>query len=72
MRIMVGCTITLLTLVILTFLPDSFAVEAPPGNLVRATYFLPNDRQPQAGIDAKLDALIIKVPQSYTEVIRCV
>ena len=45
MRIMVGYTITLLTLVMLTFLPDSFAVEVLPENLVRATYFLPNDRQ---------------------------
>ena len=72
MRIMFGCTITLLTFAMLISLPDSFAVEAPPENLVRATYFLPNDRQPQAGIDAKLDALIIKVQQSYTEVIKCV
>ena len=45
MRTMIGYTIALLTVVILTPLSDSFAEEAPPENLVRATYFLPNDRQ---------------------------
>ena len=38
MRIMIGYTIALLTVVILIPLPGSFAEEAPPGNLVRVVY----------------------------------
>ena len=37
---------------------------------VRLIYFLPNDRQPQPDIDAKLDALIKDVQQFYAEMME--
>ena len=48
---------SVLTTLFLTFvcLPASFAQNTSPKNLVRLIYFLPNDRAPQPGIDAKLD-----------------
>ena len=68
----IGAALTLFTFVMLALLPKGFAVETPPENLVRVVYFLPNDRRPQPGIDAKLEALIKRVQQSYAEVIECV
>ena len=38
--------------------------------MVRLIYFLPNDRQPQPDIDAKLDALIKDVQQFYAEMME--
>ena len=58
MNTIIGAALTLFTFVILVLLPKGFAVETPPENLVRVVYFLPNDRQPQPGINAKLVALI--------------
>lgn len=72
MNTVIGAVLTLFTFVMLVLLPKGFAKEAPPENLVRVVYFLPNDRQLQPGIDAKLEALVKKVQQSYTEVIKCV
>ena len=37
---------------------------------VRLIYFLPSDRQPQPGIDAKMDTLIKDTQQSYAEVME--
>ena len=53
-----------LTLIILfNLLPLGFAQAQRP--IVRLIYFLPNDRQPQPDIDAKMDSLIKGVQQFY-------
>ena len=45
-------------------------LEVGEPRTVRMIYFLPNDRQPQPDIDAKLDTLIKDVQQSYAEVME--
>ncbi len=68
---MVFCfAIMLLIFLMLVSLSNSFALDTPPENMVRVIYFLPNDRQPQPDIDAKLDTLIKNVQQSYAEVME--
>lgn len=63
------CSIlTLFIFVTLTSLPNSFAQEKnSPENTVRVIYFLPNDRQPQSDIDAKLDTLMKDSQQFYAD-----
>ena len=51
-------TLTLLTFVVLTFVPNSFAQETSPEYVVRVIYFLPNDRQPQPDMDTRLETTI--------------
>ena len=70
MKIIIGFKFTLFTFAILAFLPNGFAGETPPENLVRVIYFVPNDRQPQPDIDATLDTLVKHVQQSYAEVME--
>ena len=68
---MVFCfAVTLLIFAMFVSLSSSFALDTPPENMVRVIYFLPNDRQPQPDIDAKLDTLIKNVQQSYAEVME--
>ena len=57
----------LLTFTMLSFVPNSFAQDDSPKYLVRLVYFLPNDRQSQPDMDAKMDALIKDVQQFYKE-----
>ncbi len=56
-------TLTLLTFVMFTFVPNSFAQDFRP--IVRLIYFVPSDRQPQSDMDTKLDKLIKEVQQGY-------
>ena len=46
------------------------AATAETHPMVRLIYFLPNDRQPQPDIDEKMDTLIKKVQQSYSEMME--
>lgn len=55
---------TLLTFLILAFVPISFAQGASPEYVVRIIYFTPNDHQPQPDIDSVLDTRI-KQAQRY-------
>ena len=60
--------LTLFIFVTLTSLPNSFAQEKnSPENTVRVIYFLPNDRQLQSDIDAKLDTLMKDSQQFYAD-----
>ena len=62
--------LTLFTFVTLAFMPNSFAEDTQPENVVRVIYFLPKDRQPQQDIDTQLDLLMKDVHQSYAEVME--
>ena len=57
---------TLITFVMLSFLPNSFAQGSRP--IVRLIYFVPSDRQPQPDIETKFDKLINDVQQGYEEI----
>ena len=59
--------LTLLTFVMLAFVPNSFAQDASPEYVVRVIYFLPNDLQPDPDIDTKLDTLIKDVQKFYAD-----
>ena len=59
--------ITLLTLITLAFLPNSFAQDATPEYVVRQIYFHPSDRQPSQEIKARLDTLVEDVQQFYAD-----
>ena len=61
------CVFVLFTFIALAFLPNSFAQKAIAENTVRIIYFLPNDRQPQPDINAKLDTLIKDLQQFYAD-----
>ena len=56
-----------LTFMPLFALPNSFAQEVSPKDVVRVIYFLPSDRQPQSDIDAKLDTLMKDSQQFYAD-----
>ena len=60
-------TLILLTFVILTFQPNSFAQDDSPELVVQVIYFHPNDREPQADIDTVLDTLMKDVQQFYAD-----
>ena len=60
-------TLTLLTFVTLTFVPNSLAQDASPEYVARVIYFVPNDREPQPNIDTKLDRLVKKLQQFYAD-----
>ena len=57
-------TLTLLILATLTFVPNSLAQTTEPYNIVRFIYFVPSNRTPEQGINAKFDKLIKNV-QTY-------
>ncbi len=67
MKTKLYAVITLLAFVILFALPNSFAQEVSPEYVVRVIYFLPNDRQAQSDIDAKLDTLMKDSRQFYAD-----
>lgn len=58
-------TLTLLTFITLTFIPNSSAQDTSPEYVVRVIYFLPNDRESDPDIDTKLDRSIKKLQQFY-------
>ncbi len=58
MKTMLCFTLTLLTFVMLAFVPNSFAQANEPHNIVRLIYFVPRDRTPDPDINAKFDKLI--------------
>lgn len=60
-------TLTLLTFVILAFVPNSFAQEDSSELVVQVIYFHPNDREPQADIETVLDTLMKDVQQFYAD-----
>ena len=55
----------LVLILLLNFLPLSFAQEARP--IVKLIYFLPRDRGPQPDIDEKMDRLIRDAQQFYAD-----
>ena len=59
--------ITLLTFVMLAFVPNSFAQENSPEYLVRVIYFIPNDRQPNPDIDKMLDTEIKEAQHFFAD-----
>ncbi|MCY3740912.1 MAG: leucine-rich repeat domain-containing protein [Candidatus Poribacteria bacterium] len=69
MKTTLYCLITLLTFFGQITLPHSSAqiIENLPHNSVRVIYFLPKDRQPQAGIDTNLDALVKNIQTFYAD-----
>ena len=60
----------LLTLVVLIFVPNSFAQDASPEYVVRVVYFLPNDRKPNPEIDTQLDTLMKEAQSFYADVME--
>ena len=60
-------TLTLLIFALLTFVPNSFAQDDSPEYVVRVTYFIPNDREPDPNMDEKLDTLIKDTQQFYAD-----
>lgn len=60
-------TLILLSFTILVFASNNFAQDDSPEYVVRVIYFLPNDRQPQPDIDAKLDTLMKDAQQFYAD-----
>ena len=58
---------TLLTFVMFTFVPNCFAQTDSPEFVVRVTYFIPNDREPDPNMDEKLDTLIKDTQQFYAD-----
>ena len=63
MKITLYSILVLLIFVPLTFLPDSFARDAP--HRVRMVYFLPRDRKPQPDMDVTMDDTIKTVQKFY-------
>ena len=63
-------TFTLLTFVMLVFVPNSFAQDASPEYVVRVVYFLPNDREPNPEIDTQLDTLMKEAQSFYADVME--
>ena len=61
-------TLTLLTFVMLIFVPNSFAQDSRP--IVRLIYFVPSDRQPQPDMDTKFDRLIKEIQQGYEDLME--
>ena len=59
--------LVLLTLVTLTFLPNTFAQNAAPENMVRVVYFLPSDRPARPERVEALRQLIKDAQQFYAE-----
>ena len=60
-------TLTLLTFVMLAFVPNSFAQDTSPEYVVRVTYFYPSDREPSDALEAKLDAMVKDIQQFYAD-----
>ena len=67
MKTILYFTLTLITLLTLTFVPNSFAQEDSPEYVVRLIYFLPSDREPQPDIDTDIDSMIKEVQQFYAD-----
>ncbi len=63
-------TLTLFIFVTLAFVPNSFAQDASPEYVVRAIYFVPNDREPDPDIDTKLDTLMKESQQFYADLME--
>ncbi len=59
--------ITLSIITTFALLPSSVAQDTSPEYVVRLIYFIPNDRQPDPKIDAKLDTLIKDAQQFYAD-----
>ena len=67
MKTILFFTLTLLTFVTLTLVPNSFAQDDSPEYVVRLIYFVPNDRQPDPDIDATIDTQIKDVQTFYAD-----
>ena len=61
-------SLTLLTFLTLTFLPNSFAQGVRP--IVRLIYFVPSDRHPDPDMDTKFDKLIKDIQQGYAGIME--
>ena len=70
MKMTLYFTLTLITYVTLTFVPNSFAQDKAPEYVVRVIYFIPTDREPQPDIDEKLEKVIIESQQYYAWIMR--
>ena len=70
MKTILCFTLTLLTFITLTFIPNSFAQDASPEYVVRVLYFIPNDREPDPDIDTKLNTLIKDAQMYFADVME--
>ena len=62
--------LTLLTFIMLMFVPNSFAQDEAHEYVVRVIYFIPNDLQPRHSIDNILDTEIKEAQQFYADQIE--
>ena len=63
-------TLTLLTFITLSFLPNSFALDASPKYVVRVIYIVPNDREPDPNMDTKLGTFMKETQQFYADLME--
>lgn len=59
--------LTLLTVVMIMFVPNSFAQDDSPEYVVRFIYFIPKDRQSDPDIDTKLNTLAKDMRKFYAD-----
>ena len=63
-------TLTLLTFITLSFLPNIFAEDGSPKYVVRVIYIVPNDREPDPNMDTKLDTFMKETQQFYADLME--
>ncbi len=62
--------LTLLTFVMLAFVPNTFAQDTSLEYVVRTIYFVPKDRESNPDMDRKLDALMKSAKQFYADLME--
>ena len=70
MKMTVCLTLTLLTFITLSFLPNSFARDVSPKYVVRVIYIVPNDREPDPNMDTKLGTFMKETQQFYADLME--
>ena len=63
-------TLTLFTFLALSVAPNIFAQDASPKYVVRTIYIVPNDREPDPDMDAKLNTLMKETQQFYADLME--
>ena len=63
-------TLTLFTFIALSVVPNIFAQDASPKYVVRTIYIVPNDREPDPNMDAKLNTLMKDTQQFYADLME--
>ena len=60
-------TLTLLIIVTLAFVPNTFAQDTVPEYVLRVVYFVPKDRVPDPNMDTKLDTMVKDIQKFYAD-----